>query len=81
MKTVITMCAASIAALALTVSCSSKTKTTDEPQADTTAYQSSPDTLSTSTAVPTPAETTSTMIPDETARVASLGASSSGRSR
>ena len=74
MKTTISMTAAAIAALALTVACSSKSKVSDEPQPmDTSAaYQTVPETT-----VTPPAAT----VPDETAQVASLGASSSGRSR
>lgn len=73
MKTTISMTAAAIAALALTVACSSKSKVADEPQPMDTSATYQP--------VPEPTTPAATTVPDETAKVASLGASSSGRSR
>jgi hypothetical protein len=79
MKKMIALFTASIAALALTVACSTKKTVTDESMVtDPGVAQTTPD-------LSTPAPVTETpsapAIPDETAKVASLGASSSGRSR
>jgi hypothetical protein len=79
MKSKLTLIAASVAALALTVACSTKKTVTDDIQADPGVSQTAPDISSTS--APAPEVPATPAIPDETAKVASLGASSSGRSR
>ena len=81
MKTMLTICTSALAVLALTVACSSKTKVADESQvADPGTYAATPETSVDTVSIPVP-ENPAPTIPDETAKVASLGASSSGRSR
>jgi len=75
------------AALLVTLACSTKKKVEDQTQAPTPMTESSPVATSPSTetpgvtVLPENGSSTTTSIPDETSQVASLGASSSGRSR
>lgn len=99
MKNLMTVSYISIAALVLTVACSSTSKVEDQAQGEPLAYSESTESTpmpespeassmpeeysSASNSLPeeVSTESASEPIPDEVAQVASLGASSSGRSR